>query len=307
MIDKKSPVLLKPVYFTHLWGGTLLKNRLNKDYSQNNVGESWEVSAHEHGNASIASGEYTGMPFGEYYTKVLGNKKSYSLLIKLIGPKKDLSVQVHPNDTYARLHENSLGKKEAWYVLSAPKGSQIVAGVNCTKEQFARSVQDGTVSQMLTYIDCKVGDVVTIEPGMVHALLKDVIVYEVQQNSNITYRIYDWDRVDEITKKPRQLHVKQALDVIEFDEKCQIVKSDDSRYQALVDNEYFSLIKINIDGEYIDNTKGSAAYTLISGEVEIHADGRKLFTLSMGDSFYAPICGNFIIKGKGEMLKSIEK
>lgn len=118
MHNREVPVLLTPKFFTHTWGGTLLKEHLNKNYPENNVGESWEISSHPKGNATIASGEYKGMRFGQYYTEILGNKNQYPLLIKLIGPKRDLSVQVHPDDTYAKLHENSLGKKEVWYVLS---------------------------------------------------------------------------------------------------------------------------------------------------------------------------------------------
>ena len=304
---KDLPVLLSPAFFTHIWGGTLLKEHLNKNYPQDNVGESWEVSAHPKGNAVLASGQYKGMPFSEYYTEVLGNENQYPLLIKLIGPKRDLSVQVHPSDEYAKAHENSLGKKEAWYVLSAPENSQIVAGVNCTKDEFAEAIKNGTVKQKLKYIDCKKGDVAPVDPGTVHALLTDVIVYEVQQNSDITYRIYDWDRVDAKTKQPRQLHVEKALDVIEFDKQCEIVSTNDSEYQVLTDNEYFTLIKINFDGEYIDREITSGAYTLIAGSAQIQVDGKPLFELSKGDSFYAPISNNFTILGKGELLKSVEK
>ena len=285
MQNTEIPVLLKPVFFTHIWGGTLLKEMLSKDYPQDNVGESWEISAHPKGNSVIASGKYRGMGFGKYYTNVLGQKRQYPLLIKLIGPKKDLSVQVHPDDIYAQLNENSLGKKEAWYVLSAPDDSKLVAGINCSKKEFAKAVNDGKVEQTLTYLNCCKGDVISIDPGMVHALLKDVVVYEVQQNSDITYRIYDWNRVDEKTKKPRELHIDKALDVIEFDKKCEIIKSDTSNYKVLIDNEYFSLIKINFDGEYIDRENSKGAYTIIDGSAEILADGKLIFKVSKGDSF----------------------
>jgi len=272
-----------------------------------NVGESWEVSAHSNGNSIIASGQYKGMGFGEYYTKILGHKNEYPLLIKLIGPKKDLSVQVHPDDTYAMKHENSLGKKEAWYVLNSPKGGQIIAGINCAKDDFKKAIDEGKVKYTLNYFDCTQGDAVVIDPGMVHALLKDVIVYEVQQNSNITYRIYDWDRVDAKTRQPRQLHIDKALDVIEFDKQCKIIKENDSKHQVLADNEYFKLIKIDFDGEYIDIDPSSGAYTLIEGSAEIQFDGSPQFMLAKGDSFYAPIGNKFKILGKGEMLKSTEK
>lgn len=307
MLSNNVPVKLEPVFFTHIWGGTLLKEFLNKDYASDNVGESWEVSAHPNGNSIIASGQYKDMEFGEYYKKVLGHENEYPLLIKLIGPKKDLSVQVHPNDTYAMKHENSLGKKEAWYVLSSTEGSQIVAGINSSKDEFIKVIDEGRVKDTLNYFDCSKGDTVVINPGMVHALLKDVIVYEVQQNSNITYRIYDWDRIDEKTKEPRQLHIDKALDVIDFDMNCEIIKENDSEYQILADNEYFKLVKINFDGEYIDTDSSPGAYTLIEGNARIVFDDIQLFTLTKGDSFYAPIGNKFKILGKGEMLKSTEK
>lgn len=307
MLDKDIPVLLNPVYFTHIWGGTLLKEVLNKNHAENNVGESWEISAHPKGNAHIASGKYKGMPFGEYYTVILGNSNEYPLLIKFIGPKSDLSVQVHPDDTYAKTHENSLGKKEAWYVLSAPGDSQIVAGINCSKDEFADAIKNGTVKDTLEYVNCTQGDAIAIDPGMVHALLKDVIVYEVQQNSDITYRIYDWDRVDAKTKEPRQLHVDKALDVIAFDKQCEIIKSDSSQYQILIDNEYFSLIKISFEVEFSGTDSVGGAYTLIDGNAQVFADDKLVFKLTKGDSFYAPLGNNFTILGKGEMLKSIEK
>jgi len=301
------PVKLTPVFFAHIWGGTLLKERFNKEYTIDNVGESWEISSHPNGNSTIASGQYKGMEFGKYYTKVLGHKTQYPLLIKLIGPKLDLSVQVHPDDTYAMQHENSLGKKEAWYVLDSPDGGQIVAGINCTKDVFQKAVDGGRVKDTLNYFDCRKGDTVVIEPGMVHALLKDVIVYEVQQNSNITYRIYDWDRVDEKTKRPRQLHIDKAMDVIAFDKQCEIVNANNINRQTLADNEYFKLIKFSYDGEYTDTGSSPGAYTLVDGSAEILFEGNQLFTLAKGDSFYAPIGNKFKISGRGEMLKSTEK
>lgn len=307
METNNTPIKLNPAFFTHIWGGTLLKEHLNKKYSMDNVGESWEVSSHPNGNSTVASGQYKGMAFGEYYTKILGNKKDYPLLIKLIGPKKDLSVQVHPDDTYAIKHESSLGKKEAWYVVSSPEDGQIVAGIDCTKEEFEKAIDEGRVKDTLNYFNCKKGDTVVIDPGMVHALLKDVIVYEVQQNSDITYRIYDWDRVDAQTKQPRQLHINKALDVIAFDKKCEIIKETDVNIQTLSDNEYFKLVKIIFDGEFLDNDSAGGAYTLIEGRAQVLFDNIELFTLAKGDSFYAPYGDKFEIQGKGEMLKSIEK
>ncbi|MEX1377184.1 MAG: type I phosphomannose isomerase catalytic subunit [Eubacteriales bacterium] len=307
MRKKNMPVLLESKLFTHLWGGSLLKENLNKKYSDENVGESWEVSAHPKGNSTIASGEYAGMAFGEYYKKVLGNKAEYPLLIKLIGPKKDLSVQVHPDDAYAKVHENSLGKKEAWYVLSAPEGGKLIAGVNCTKEEFKEAVENGKAEKTLNYLNCKKGDFISIDSGLVHALLADVIVYEVQQNSDITYRIYDWDRVDEKTKQPRELHVEKAFEVIDFEKSAKMERSSGADYQMLTDNEYFSLSKINFEGEYKDSSKSSGAYTIIKGQADVCIDNEILFSVSKGDSFYAPYCNNFTILGKGEMLKSTEK
>ncbi|MBN2878664.1 MAG: class I mannose-6-phosphate isomerase [Clostridia bacterium] len=307
MSGENYPVLLKPVFFTHLWGGTLLKEKLNKNYPNDNVGESWEVSAHIRGCSFIASGTHSGMPFDRYYSEVLKKNTPYPLLIKLIGPSEDLSVQVHPDDAYAKEHENSLGKTEAWYIISAPDNASIVSGVTCTKEELAEAVKNESIGKILSYDSCSAGDVVEINPGTVHALLKDTIVYEVQQNSDITYRIYDWDRVDKTTKQPRKLNVSEALDVIKYNNRCLITESGSSEFQTLVDNHYFTLAKICVNDKYnhVENQYG--AYTIIEGSAEIIVNDSVLFKINKGDSFYAPFGNNFIIHGKGVMLRSSEK
>jgi len=307
MPGENYPILLKPVFFTHLWGGTLLKEKLNKNYPNDNVGESWEVSAHKRGCSVIASGKHSGMPFDKYYSEVLKNDRPYPLLIKLIGPAEDLSVQVHPNDEYAKKHENALGKTEAWYIISAPQNARIISGVTCTKEELSEAVKNESIGEVLSYDNCSEGDVVEINPGTVHALLKDTIVYEVQQNSDITYRIYDWDRVDKKTGMARELNVSEALDVIKYNNRCIISKSGSAEFQILADNKYFTLAKICITDRYNHNENQYGAYTVIEGSAEIIVNGSVLFEINKGDSFYAPIGNNFIIQGKGVMLRSSEK
>ena len=307
MIPNELPVRLEPAYFSHIWGGSLLKKWLNKNYTQNNVGESWEVSAHPKGNSTVSSGEYKGIKFGDYYTKVLGHSSQYPLLVKLIGPEKKLSVQVHPSNEYAKKYENSMGKEEAWYVISAPDDGRIVAGVSCARQKFESVLKKNDIESALKYLNCKKGDVITINPGLVHALMENVIVYEVQQNSDITYRIYDWNRVDEKTGKPRQLHIKKAMDVINFDDIAQIKTSGTGQCELLTENEYFSLKKISFTDEYKESSKAKGAYTMIEGKGQVSADGSPLFEITKGSTFYAPCGNNFIIKGSGVILLSSEK
>lgn len=302
--QKLQPVLLQPVYFTHIWGGSLLKDAFDKDYGNRQVGESWELSAHDRGNSTVASGIHAGMDFADYYREILGQQDKFPVLIKLIGPQRDLSVQVHPSDDYAQVHENSFGKKEAWVILDAPEGSEIIAGVHCDRDTFRRAVSDGKVQSCLNRIPCVPGDVISINPGMVHALLQDVIVYEVQQNSDITYRLYDWDRIDENTGKGRELHIDKGLDVIDFGAKAEMIKALDQPVQELIDNEYFTLTRVHVNGRWQDFDDRQAAFTVVNGSMTVEWEEQSLFTVIKGQTFYAPSCGQLVISGSGELLKS---
>ncbi len=220
---KTKPFLLKPAGKDYLWGGSRLNDDFSKGIDLTPLAETWECSTHPDGLSEVASGEHTGKPLSQ----VLGEHPEYlgthprtngelPILIKLIDAKKDLSVQVHPDDVYAMKHENgSLGKTEMWYVLDASRDAKLVYGFyhDMDKKTLRQSLERGTVEKYLQKVRIKKDDVFYIEPGMVHAIGAGTLIAEIQESSNLTYRMYDYERVDKNGQK-RQLHIDKALDVV---------------------------------------------------------------------------------------------
>lgn len=220
--DRNEPFLLKPAGKDYLWGGTRLKDDFGKDIDMSPLAESWECSTHSAGISTVASGFWSGKRLDEVlhaHPEYIGTHPSAELgipiLIKLIDAKQDLSVQVHPDDEYARIHENgSLGKTEMWYVVDASKDASLVYGFVCDmKESTVRScIENGTIEKYLQRVPVHKGDVFFIQPGQIHAIGAGALIAEIQESSNLTYRMYDYDRTDKNGKK-RELHVDKAMDV----------------------------------------------------------------------------------------------
>ena len=210
-------IKLQPVLKDYLWGGEKLKSLFGRK-SEGIVAESWEVSVHRDGVSGIVGSNES---FSDYLAKnpraVDERGGEFPVLIKFIDAAKNLSVQVHPNDEYARVHENDNGKTEMWYVVSADGGAGIYCGFirDTDKAEFLRKVGDGTVEDLLNFIPVKAGDCFLIEAGTVHAIGAGCVICEVQQNSNVTYRVYDYNRLG-ADGKPRPLHVEKAVNVINF-------------------------------------------------------------------------------------------
>lgn len=309
----REPARLKPCYFPYIWGGTLLRDTLNKDIPSDDIGESWEVSAHPKGQSIIASGPASGMTLGDYASdpKFYGcmNAAKFPLLVKFLGAKDNLSVQVHPGDDNCRPGES--GKAEAWYVIACPEGAELIYDINCTREEFAAAVAFGGLEGKLRRVAVHPGDVLDIPAGMVHALTAGIVIYEVQQNSDTTYRLYDWGRVDAKTGKPRELHIEAALSVIQpgggtgpvigkaFEEKG-------GMRTAYIRNPRFTLEKIEVRGDFMDKWFDSfAAYSVIGGGGAVMKDGRKCFDVSLGDSFVSPAAaGPVRLRGEMTVLKA---
>lgn len=228
-----QPFLLKPAAKDYLWGG----NRINDDFGKGidvfPLAETWECSTHPDGVSVAASGFFNGRKLDEIlylHPEFLGSHASniasgkLPIMIKLIDAKSDLSVQVHPDDEYALKHENSLGKTEMWYVLSARKDSQLVYGFkrDMNEERIRKDIEDQTIIEDLNMVKVEKDDIFFIEPGIVHAIGAGTLIAEIQENSNITYRLYDYNRIDKNGKK-RELHIDKAMDVI------QMKASDDPR------------------------------------------------------------------------------
>lgn len=224
------PLTFDPVLRDYIWGGRNLEKLFGRALPPSNVAESWEISAHAVSATPVNAGALRGKTLPEVLTlwgeKLVGTRyraaaqrNVFPLLIKLLDAQRDLSVQVHPDDAYARAHENGeQGKTEMWYVLWAQPHAQLIYGLRAgtTKESFRRAIEEKTLETRLHYLDIKAGDVIFVPPGTIHALLAGAVVAEIQQNSNVTYRVYDWNRVGH-DGKPRPLHVAQALEVINFD------------------------------------------------------------------------------------------
>lgn len=216
------PFLLKPTGKDYLWGGSRLNDDFAKGIDLSPLAETWECSTHPDGPSTVASGEFAGMTLAEVlkaHPDFLGNhprtKGELPILIKLIDAKKDLSVQVHPTDEYAARYENGqLGKTEMWYVLDAAKGAKLIYGFHhdADKEVIRQSIQDGTVEKYLQKVPIKKDDLFYIEAGTVHAIGAGALIAEIQESSNLTYRMYDYNRVDKNGRK-RELHVDKALEV----------------------------------------------------------------------------------------------
>ena len=212
-----KPFLLKPSGKDYLWGGNRINDDFGKDINLSPLAESWECSVHEDGPSFVASGEFEGTSLKEVLESnpgYLGTKhKQLPILIKFIDADKDLSVQVHPNDVQAK-KDNDNGKTEMWYVLDATQDAKLVYGFNkdCSSEEVWKSIKDGSLIDKLQIVDVKKNDVFFIEPGTVHAIGAGSLIAEIQESSNLTYRLYDYDRVDKQGKK-RDLHIDKALEV----------------------------------------------------------------------------------------------
>ena len=215
----KPIIFLHPVFKQMIWGGNRLATDFGYDIPGDNTGECWGISAHPNGDDSIANDCYAGMTLSQLWNEhpeLFGNIEGdrFPLLIKIIDAKDNLSIQVHPYDEYAAKNENgSLGKTECWYIIDCPDDAKLVVGHNAkTHEELSDMIHEGRWSEFIRYVPIKKGDFIQIDPGTVHAITSGCMILETQQNSDITYRVYDYDRLS--NGKPRDLHVKQSIDVI---------------------------------------------------------------------------------------------
>lgn len=211
-------MFLEPVFKHTIWGGQKLREDFGYQVSGEDIGECWGISAHPNGDAEIKNGAFAGMKLSQVWKEhpeVFGNpeEECFPLLTKIIDAQDDLSIQVHPDDAYAGVNENgSLGKMECWYVLDCPENATLIIGHNArTKDEMAGMVEQGDWEHFLREIPVKKGDFIQINPGTLHAIKGGFVILETQQSSDITYRVYDYDRLSDGKKRP--LHIKQSMDV----------------------------------------------------------------------------------------------
>jgi mannose-6-phosphate isomerase len=316
------PLFFEPDYKERVWGGTLLKDKMNKNIPYEHTGESWEVACHDNGDSVISNGVFKGKTLKnilkDYSKEILGyemaNKDKFPLLIKFIDAKDKLSVQVHPEDEYAMKVENGeLGKSEAWYILDAKPGAKLIAGLkdNVSKENFVKALDEGNLEEVLNEIEVKVGDVINIPAGFVHAIEDGILLAEVQQNSDTTYRVYDWNRVG-LDGNMRELHIEKSLDVIDFQGKhCKDVakglsiKNGDNEIIYYVANKYFSLEKVILKGTMTSNTKNKFfIYMCVAGSGKVIYNNTE-YDFKIGDTFMMPASLlEYELKGEAQLVKT---
>lgn len=318
------PLKFEPQYKKYIWGGRNLE-RLGKVLPDGKIAESWEVSGQKECVSIIANGIFKGLSLLDLIARtgshVTGSEfaqkenTAFPLLFKLIDANEKLSVQVHPDDKYAYIHENKeSGKHEAWYIIYAKPGAQIVYSVvqGVDKADFSKAIKQHKIIASLNFVDVFKGDVINICPGILHAIGEGIVLAEIQQNSNKTYRVFDYDRVDEKGIK-RPLQLKKAMDVISF-----ATGGNKVKYEGLIvrldihsiltyklANEFFSVETLKIHGSIDQMADGSRFYIyyVIEGRAEItHQEGYT--TLTKGESMLIPAAmGEFSLSGDFTMLK----
>lgn len=255
----KELLFLEPVFKETIWGGDRLRTDYGYDIPSDHTGECWAISAHPNGDGVIANGTYKGEKLStlwKEHRELFGNLEGdqFPLLIKIIDAKADLSIQVHPDDEYARVHENgSLGKTECWYILDCDPGAEIVVGHNAKDHaEVEEMIRGGRWDDFIRVIPIHKGDFFQITPGTVHAIKTGTLILETQQSSDITYRVYDYDRLQD--GKPRQLHVEQSIDVItapfkEEKTSSETVRVGDADVTRLVTCQFYVVDKIELNGK----------------------------------------------------------
>lgn len=315
-----NPVKTKPVFKDYLWGGTKLKEEYGKQSDMPVIAESWELSCNPAGLCTVDGGEYGGMTLRDCLAAqdfhALGyccGNAELPVLIKLIDAYGDLSVQVHPDDCYALAHEHSFGKTEMWYVLDCRPGAAIYFGLkqDAAKAQIERAIDNEALTSLLNRVAVRAGDVFFIPPGTIHAIGSGIVIAEIQQNSDVTYRMYDYGRKD-AQGRYRRLDVEKALDTAVLTKSAPFMSSQ----QVLVSNEhyretllarcpYFSTYLVDVVRPTIFQTapKSFEALLLIDGSCRLSGKSATLF-LKKGDCAFLPAdTGLYSIEGACKYLR----
>ncbi|MCU9614418.1 mannose-6-phosphate isomerase, class I [Caldibacillus lycopersici] len=298
---KEEPIFLQPVFQERIWGGNKLETEFNYTIPSSQTGEAWVISAHPHGPSIIKNGPLAGKTLadawnehGELFNKQVDQNEEYPLLVKILDAADDLSVQVHPNDQFAREVEGvPYGKTECWYVLSAEEGAELVLGHHAqTKEEFADMVDNGEWDKLLRRVKVKAGDFVYVPSGTIHAIGKGIVILETQQSSDITYRVYDYDRKDAAGNK-RELHLERAKEVSTVPHQDAIVEQktvsfEDLVEKKLVEAQYFTVYHWELNGTVTRQiTNNFLQVSVTEGKAEIIIDG-KSFGVEKGTHFLLP-------------------
>lgn len=321
MLNKLYPLKFTPILKDKIWGGQKLKSILNKNSDSPNVGESWELSDVEGDTSIVCNGSLKGQSLKQllanYKEDLVGLQNyrifqnKFPLLIKFIDAKEDLSIQLHPNDELAAKRHNSFGKTEMWYVFQADKDSNLIVGFNqeMTPEKYLKHLKDKTLTQILNFDKVKEGDTYFVEVGRVHAIGAGVMVAEIQQTSDITYRVYDWDRVD-VDGNERELHNDLAIDAFDFDMPDNFRVTYDktpNHSNEMVSCPYFTTnyLKVNQSLKKENNHGSFIIYMCVDGEAEIITDGFAE-NIKKGETILLPaVIENYEISSKNATLLEV--
>ena len=313
-------ILLENIFKTAIWGGSNLQKIFNVNSPYEKTSEVWTASAHTNGITPIKKTLSQDMKNKAEDLSILYKLdtakrmfglnclkyEEFPLLAKWIDANDKLSVQVHPDDKYAMLNYNSFGKTEAWYIVSAKPDAKIIYGLkeNITKDDLRNAINKNKIEEVLNYVPVKEGEIFYIPSGTVHALLDGVVVYEIQQSSDITYRLFDWNRVGN-DGKPRQLHIEQALDVINFSKQATI-QGEDLTSSAF---KYFSIEKHKVIdvGSICVTNRSFKLCSVLNGTICI-TDGEKKYDVKAGESFILTAANSlqdtYKVLGTGTILES---
>lgn len=314
------PLVLKAPLKDYIWGGNRLKNEYGFETELDKVAEAWVLSSRNDGDATVINGELIGKNLSEVLTlwgdTAIGKNASkfeyFPLLIKLIDACDRLSVQVHPDDEYAMRVEGEFGKTEMWYVVDCDEGAKLIYGFTheISKDEFKRRINDNTLEDVCNFVPVKKGDVFFIEAGTLHAIGKGILIAEVQQNSNTTYRVSDYGRLG-ADGKPRPLHVEKALDVTkttaptrEYGNVGEICKADGVIIRELAKCELFSADLITLDGKTeIGNDDSFVSLVVLNGDATLEWNGEEI-SINKGASVFIPAGITVMISGSAEILMS---
>ncbi|WP_449537866.1 mannose-6-phosphate isomerase, class I [Ferdinandcohnia sp. Marseille-Q9671] len=312
----KQPIFLTPQFQERIWGGTKLRTEFGYQIESDLTGECWAVSAHFNGQSIVSQGPFEGIRLGELWKEhrnLFGNLEgdTFPLLTKILDANNDLSVQVHPNDEYANVNENGeLGKTECWYVIDCEEDAEIIFGHTAqTKEELVSLIENGEWGTLLRRVKVKPGDFFYVPSGTIHALCSGVLILETQQSSDTTYRVYDYDRVDQNGNK-RDLHIQKSIDVTTVPHEDSTVEPSTEQIPGatiitFVREEYFSVYKWNIsESASFNQDKPFLICSVLHGTgIIVTTEGS--FSIEKGSHFILPASlGNFELKGNLQLIVS---
>ena len=318
------PLKFRPILKTVVWGGEKIAPFKEISTDQHNIGESWELSGVKGHESVIANGEFEGMTITELVEKfrgeLIGEKvyadtgNEFPLLIKFIDARNDLSIQVHPNDELAGKRHNSKGKTEMWYVVGADKGAHLLAGLSkeIDPEKYVQMVADNTITDALSRFEVKEGDVFFLPAGRIHAICSGCFIAEIQQTSDITYRIYDYGRLG-LDGKPRELHTELAKDAIDYkvypEYRTQYTEKKDEE-NLLVSCKYFTTSQYDLDKPFTKDLSGTDSFLVVMciegrGSLTDHEESDFTLTLHQGETVLIPAASKGVTFSPSENMKLI--